>query len=64
MTNQMGRIEGDFEKGSADGAQESLRAIALTAARRRSDRGINSRQLPTLRRLLLSDLASAWNCGR
>src|SRR6516162_5057664 len=33
VTNQMGRIEGDFEKGSADGAQESLRVISLTAAR-------------------------------
>lgn len=31
VTNQMGRIEGDFEKGLADGAEESLRVIALTA---------------------------------
>ena len=38
VTNQMGRIEGDFEKGSADGAKESLRVIALTAARWRADR--------------------------
>jgi uridine phosphorylase len=38
VTNQMGRIEGDFEKGSADGAQESLHVIALTAARWRADR--------------------------
>src|SRR5262245_3778039 len=37
VTNQMGRIEGDFEKGSADGAQESLRVISLTAARWRGD---------------------------
>ena len=32
VTNQMGRIEGDFEKGVADGAEESLRVIT-TAAR-------------------------------
>jgi uridine phosphorylase len=32
VTNQMGRIEGDFEKGVADGAEESLKVIALTAA--------------------------------
>jgi uridine phosphorylase len=37
VTNQMGRIEGDFEKGSADGAQESLRVIALTARRWRGE---------------------------
>jgi len=33
VTNQMGRIEGDFEKGAADGAQESLRMISLAASR-------------------------------
>lgn len=33
VTNQMGRIEGDFEKGAADGAEEALRVISLTAAR-------------------------------
>ena len=38
VTNQMGRIEGDFEKGGADGAQESLRVISLTAARWRRGR--------------------------
>ena len=32
VTNQMGRIEGDFEKGVADGAEESLKVIALAAA--------------------------------
>ena len=32
VTNQMGRIDGDFEKGVADGAEESIRVIALTAA--------------------------------
>ena len=32
VTNQMGRIEGDFEKGLADGAEESLKVIALAAA--------------------------------
>jgi uridine phosphorylase len=31
VTNQMGRIEGDFEKGIADGAEESLKVIALAA---------------------------------
>ena len=38
VTNQMGRIEGDFEKGGADGAQESLRVISLIAARWRHGR--------------------------
>jgi uridine phosphorylase len=33
VTNQMGRIEGDFEKGAAEGAEESLRVIALAAGR-------------------------------
>jgi uridine phosphorylase len=33
VTNQMGRVEGDFEKGVADGAQDSLRAIELVARR-------------------------------
>jgi uridine phosphorylase len=32
VTNQMARIEGDFEKGIADGAEASLRVISLTAA--------------------------------
>jgi uridine phosphorylase len=32
VTNQMGRVDGDFEKGVADGAEESLRVISLTAA--------------------------------
>lgn len=32
VTNQMGRIEGDFEKGVADGAELSLQVIALAAA--------------------------------
>jgi uridine phosphorylase len=31
VTNQMGRIEGDFEKGVADGAEESLKLIATVA---------------------------------
>jgi uridine phosphorylase len=42
VTNQMGRMEGDFEKGAGDGAEESLRVIFLTAdqwhRRRRGDR--------------------------
>ncbi|HEY2111660.1 MAG TPA: hypothetical protein VGH25_08025 [Dongiaceae bacterium] len=29
ITNQMGRVDGDFEKGSAAGAEESLRVITL-----------------------------------
>ena len=33
VTNQMGRIEGDFEKGASDGAEDSLRVIALAAER-------------------------------
>jgi nucleoside phosphorylase len=33
VTNQMGQIEGDFEKGLADGAEESLRLISLVARR-------------------------------
>ena len=32
VTNQMGRLEGDFEKGVTDGAEESLKVIALAAA--------------------------------
>lgn len=36
VTNQMGRIEGDFEKGFADGAEESLNVI-LTVAHRWRD---------------------------
>ncbi len=36
VTNQMARIEGDFEKGVADGAVESLKVIALAAARWRA----------------------------
>ena len=33
VTNQMGKIEGDFEKGVADGAEESLRLISVVAVR-------------------------------
>jgi uridine phosphorylase len=33
VTNQMGRIEGDFEKGVADGAEESLKVITSTVRR-------------------------------
>lgn len=33
VTNQMSRVEGDFEKGVADGAEESIQVIALTANR-------------------------------
>jgi uridine phosphorylase len=31
VTNQMGRIQGDFEKGAAEGAEESLRVISSIA---------------------------------
>jgi hypothetical protein len=37
----MGRIEGDFEKGVADGAEESLKVIALAAASWRAKRDDN-----------------------
>ncbi|MBI1778354.1 MAG: nucleoside phosphorylase [Proteobacteria bacterium] len=33
VTNQMARIEGDFEKGAADGAEASLKVISLVARR-------------------------------
>jgi uridine phosphorylase len=33
VTNQLGRIEGDFEKGAADGAEESTTVIGLIAQR-------------------------------
>jgi hypothetical protein len=33
----MGRIEGDFEKGAADGAEESLRVISVAAGRWREE---------------------------
>lgn len=32
VTNQMGRVEGDFEKGTDDGAGASLTAIAKIAS--------------------------------
>jgi len=38
VTNQMGRIEGDFEKGVADGAEESLKVIYLAADQWRAER--------------------------
>ena len=38
VTNQMGRIEGDFEKGAADGAEVSLKVISLAAGRWRANR--------------------------
>lgn len=31
VTNQMGRVEGDFEKGEGDGSQEALQVTSLTA---------------------------------
>jgi uridine phosphorylase len=41
VTNQMGRIEGDFEKGVADGAEESLKVIALAGASWKAKRNDN-----------------------
>jgi uridine phosphorylase len=36
VTNQMGRIDGDFEKGEADGSHDALQLIAIAANRLRS----------------------------
>ncbi len=36
VTNQMGRIDGDFEKGEADGSHDALQLIAIVADRLRS----------------------------
>ncbi len=38
VTNQMGRTEGDFEKGEADGAEASLKVVSLAAVRWRNER--------------------------
>lgn len=36
VTNQMGRVDGDFEKGEADGTRDSLKLIAIAASRLQS----------------------------
>ncbi len=36
VTNQMGRVDGDFEKGEADGSRDALQLIAIAAHRLRS----------------------------
>jgi uridine phosphorylase len=36
VTNQMGRVDGDFEKGQADGSHDALQLIAIAADRLRS----------------------------
>jgi uridine phosphorylase len=36
VTNQMGRVDGDFEKGAADGSKDALNVIAIAAGRLRS----------------------------
>lgn len=36
VTNQMGRVDGDFEKGEADGSHDALRLIAIAADRLQS----------------------------
>ena len=41
VTNQMARVEGDFEKGFTDGAEESLKVIALAVASWRAKRNNN-----------------------
>jgi uridine phosphorylase len=35
VTNQMGRVDGDFEKGEADGSHDALQLIAIAADRLR-----------------------------
>jgi uridine phosphorylase len=35
VTNQMGRVDGDFEKGEADGSRDALQLIAIAAERLR-----------------------------
>ena len=32
VTNQMGRVDGDFEKGEADGSRDALELIAIAAS--------------------------------
>jgi uridine phosphorylase len=41
VTNRMGRVDGDFEKGAAEGAEQSLAVISLTAGAWRSQRHKN-----------------------
>jgi uridine phosphorylase len=36
VTNQMGRVDGDFEKGEADGSRDALQLVAIAANRLRS----------------------------
>ena len=36
VTNQMGRVDGDFEKGEADGSHDALQLIAIASDRLRS----------------------------
>jgi uridine phosphorylase len=36
VTNQMGRVDGDFEKGEADGSKDALDLIAIAASRLRA----------------------------
>ncbi len=42
VTNQMGKIQGDFEKGAAEGAKESLKLISCVAARWRQESDVSS----------------------
>jgi uridine phosphorylase len=39
VTNQMARVEGDFEKGAADGSQDALQVVALAARAWRPHQG-------------------------
>jgi uridine phosphorylase len=36
VTNQMGRVDGDFGKGEEDGSHDALQLIAISAHRLRS----------------------------
>lgn len=40
VTNQMGRVDGDFEKGEADGSKDALNLIAIAARRARTLLGL------------------------
>lgn len=55
VTNQMGRVDGDFEKGLADGAEESLKVIYLIADRWRSEVGRKIKAAERATRPLMHD---------
>jgi hypothetical protein len=47
VTNQLGRVEGDFEKGVADGAELSLQVIGLAVASWRAGRVVKGHDTPS-----------------